>query len=267
MRELAKALNDSNLLDLGDYLVSTEIYSSQIYWQIKQSEDIYSSPYKENGVVGILWETKVDYATFFGLNVEYIYGIQMLPYNDITLQFLDKNWLRETKPKWGVALDNSATTEEWRGLLLLADAIIDPLQYGLSTKIHNLNNYDNGNSKTNTLYFYYMAGGTPTESGVTNPTTIGTGTYPVTSPNVATTPSGNCNDISCITDQGVPSNLCAVLQLGCFTVTGTFTGCYEVIKIILYFILIVSFTKLHLMFYSRAFLRAFMVEAFALSLY
>ena len=79
MRELAKALNDSNLLDLGDYLVSTEIYSSQIYWQIKQSEDIYSSPYKENGVVGILWETKVDYATFFGLNVEYIYGIQMLP--------------------------------------------------------------------------------------------------------------------------------------------------------------------------------------------
>jgi endo-1,3(4)-beta-glucanase len=46
VRELAKAINDTKLLDLGDYLVSTEIYSSQIYWQIKKSEDIYTSPFK-----------------------------------------------------------------------------------------------------------------------------------------------------------------------------------------------------------------------------
>lgn len=156
----------------------------------------------------------------------------MLPYNDITLQFLDKNWLRETKPKWGVALENSATTEEWKGLLLLADAIVDPLQYGLSTKIHNLVNFDNGNSKTNTLYFYYMAGGTTSETGnpVTNPTTnpsSGSSTM------VTSIPPGDCNDISCIIDQGVPSpSNCAVLQLGCFSVSGSFTGCYEVIILI-----------------------------------
>ena len=149
----------------------------------------------------------------------------MLPYNDMTLQLLDKNWLRETKPKWGVALDNSETTEEWRGLLLLADAAMDPLQYGLSTKIHSLTKFDNGNSKTNTLYFYYMAGGSPTETNpVTNPVTV-TGQTVIT-----TIPSGDCNDISCIVDQGIPSpSYCAVLQLGCFTISGTFIGCYEVI--------------------------------------
>lgn len=224
---MGKALGDSELEDLGDFLISTEIVSSQIYWQIKKSEDIYASPFKDNGVVGILWETKVDYATFFGLNVEYIYGIQMLPFNDITLRFLDPSWLRETKPKWGVALENAATTEEWRGFLLLADAIIDPLAPGLSTKIHNLKNFDNGNSKTNTLYFYYMAGGTPSESGIT---------YPTSNPASTTTPSvtgssispSECNDISCVTDLGKPSEFCAVLQNGCFTTSNTFTGCYEV---------------------------------------
>ena len=214
---------------MGDYLLSTEIVSSQTYWQIKKTNDIYTSPYKDNGVVGILWETKCDFATFFGLNVEYIYGIQMLPYNDITEQILDRQWLSDTRSIWAAPLSNAATTEEWKGFLLLADAMVDATQSGLSTQIHSLQLFDNGNSKTNTLYFYYLIGGTPTESGgglttsVTNPVTVSgqtTTTAPVTNP-------GGCNDISCITDLGKPSELCAVLQLGCFSTSGTFTGCYE----------------------------------------
>ena len=220
---------------MGDYLLSTEIVSSQTYWQIKKASDIYTSPFKDNGVVGILWETKGDFATFFGSNVEYIYGIQMLPYNDITQRFLDKDWLRETKPIWGVPLDSAATSEEWRGILLLADALVDPLQYGLSTKIHSLQLYDNGNSRTNTLYFYYMVGGTPTESGggVVTTAAVTTVTGPVTGTGTtnpaggSTKPPSECNDISCVVDQGKPTDLCAVLQLGCFSVQGAFTGCYE----------------------------------------
>ena len=55
-------------------------------------------------------------------------------------------------------------------MLLLADALIDPAQNGLSLKIHSLTSYDNGNTETNTLYFYYMVGGT-TDTTVVQTTT------------------------------------------------------------------------------------------------
>jgi endo-1,3(4)-beta-glucanase len=42
-----------------------EIRSAQKYWQIKDSS-IYESVFAQNTVVGIVWSTKVDYATWFG---------------------------------------------------------------------------------------------------------------------------------------------------------------------------------------------------------
>lgn len=111
---------------MGDYLLSTEIVATKVYWQIKSNQSIYPQPYAKNGVVGILWETKVDYATWFGGNVEFIYGIQMLPFNDITSQYLDREWLTQTRPIWSVAIDKSSTEEGWVGFLLLADSIVDP---------------------------------------------------------------------------------------------------------------------------------------------
>jgi len=170
VRELGKALQNSSLEDLGDYLLSTELVATQTYWQIKSPSDIYASPFADNGVVGILWETKVDYATFFGANVEFIYGIQMLPFNEMTPAYLDQDWLRATKTVWGKGLQSPAIEEGWKGFLLLADALIDPAQNGLSLKIHSLTAYDNGNTETNTLYFYYMVGGT-TDTTVVQTTT------------------------------------------------------------------------------------------------
>ena len=129
VRELGKALNNQTLRDLGDYLLSTEIVATQVYWQIKSTNTIYPQPFANNGVVGILWETKVDYATWFGANVEFIYGIQMLPFNQITTRHLDREWLTQTRPIWSVAIDKNGTEEGWKGTLLLADSIVDPNRY------------------------------------------------------------------------------------------------------------------------------------------
>ncbi len=136
--------------------MSTEIMSSKTYWHIKD-ESIYKQPFASNGVIGILWETKVDYSTFFGANPEYIYGIQMLPFTDITQSYMDRDWLQKTKPVWNAV--TASAVDAWKGFLLLADAIIEPSQPGLSEKIHALRSYDNGNSRSNTLLFYYMLSG------------------------------------------------------------------------------------------------------------
>lgn len=219
VRELGKALNNQTIEDLGDYLLSSEIHATKIYWQIKQPSNIYPASFA-HGVVGILWETKVDYATWFGANVEFIYGIQMLPFNDITQQYLDSNWLKESRPEWSKGLQSSAIEEGWKGFLLLADALVDPNQYGLSQNIHNLKSYDNGNSRTNTLYFYYLVGGSPS-----NGTLITT-----TNPTGITSSSTGCTGIGCINnlvDNGKPDPNCGSGLLGCHSLLGSLVGCYN----------------------------------------
>lgn len=223
VRELGKATNNQTLHDLGDYLLSSEIVATKTYWQIKSPSSIYEQPYAKNGVVGILWETKVDYATWFGANVEFIYGIQMLPFNAITTQHLDKDWLKETRSIWSAPINNAATEEGWRGFLLLADAIVDPNRAGISSQIHGLVDYDNGNTRTNTLYFYYSVGGT-VPGGQPEITTQPSGGTTSTASTITT----GCTGAGCTTDFGKPDPACAPTQLGCHSLSGSLVGCYEI---------------------------------------
>ena len=207
-------------------MLSTEILATKTYWHIKKSSNkIYDSPFADNGVVGIIWETKADYATFFGLNVEFIYGIQMLPFNDITQQYLDKEWLTQTRSNWAPAIDRGNIEEGWKGFLLLADAVVNPNRNGISQQIHSLKSYDNGNSRTNTLYFYYMIGGSHVSSGGGDPITPGpdgsTATPTTTSPTGPTCNENYCQDI------GKPTPLCGNVDLGCYNTGGNLIGCYN----------------------------------------
>jgi endo-1,3(4)-beta-glucanase len=47
-------------------------------------------------VVGVLWESKVDYATWFGNNVEFIHGIQWLPFTPASEALLVSAWMEES---------------------------------------------------------------------------------------------------------------------------------------------------------------------------
>lgn len=209
---------------MGDFLLSTEIMSSKMYWQIKDN-DIYKEPFSNSGVVGILWETKVDYATFFGANAEYIYGIQMLPYTDITQSYMDPVWLKHSKAIWSAAI--SSATDSWKCFLLLADAIIDPNQPGLSDKIHGLKSFDNGNSKTNTLYFYYMLSSStstpPPNVSTIEPLTTPGPTQPTTKPTTQAPVTADPNT----NDAGVPHSSCSSVHLGCVAPSGKLMGCYN----------------------------------------
>ena len=60
--------------------------------------NIYPEKFKKNLIVGVLWNTKVDYTTFFGSNTEYIHGIQFLPFTPITEEYLDKRFMAVNKP-------------------------------------------------------------------------------------------------------------------------------------------------------------------------
>lgn len=50
----------------GNLLLSTEIESVKSYWHMPSNSDVYQAPFKNHKMVGMLWGTKVDYATWFG---------------------------------------------------------------------------------------------------------------------------------------------------------------------------------------------------------
>ena len=135
-------------------------------------DDIYPVPFTENKVVGILWSTKVDYNTQFGANVEFIHCIQMLPFVPMTEQLLRPEWIEEEYPVLQqvqivlVLLPNlselnhyvpislkvfDSADEAWRGYIIMAHAIID--KEAAWTEANQLTRYDDGNTKSNTLYW------------------------------------------------------------------------------------------------------------------
>lgn len=148
------ATGNDELKDWGRILTATEIRATKKYWHMYPNDkSIYESPFVEQGSIGILWGTKVDYATWFGLNVEYIHAIQFLPFTPITEELLPKEWITVEYPILETSLTrrDPVIQEGWRGFVYLAKSIID--KSGAWNLIQGLTSYDNGNSKANTLYF------------------------------------------------------------------------------------------------------------------
>lgn len=148
------AIGDNLIRDTGRLLMATEIRSTQKYWQIFPTDtSIYTSPFNQHTCVGILWCTKVDYATWFGIEVEYIHGIQMLPYTPITEDLLPKAWITVEYPllATGLTRANPRIQEGWKGFIYMTQAIIS--KEAAWNAAQGLTSYDNGNSQTNTLYW------------------------------------------------------------------------------------------------------------------
>lgn len=114
--------------------------------------EIYAEPYASRTVVGVLWSTKVDHATWFGANLEYIHGIQYLPITPISEELLPARWISKSYPVISTAIkENPDMGDEWLGYMYMAHAVIDPATAWLEVK--TLKSFLGGNTKTNTLYW------------------------------------------------------------------------------------------------------------------
>ena len=76
---IAQLSGDQDLMDAAIYGFVNETYATQQYW-FDYDRDIWTSSYREYaGVAGMIWGGKYDYATWFGANPTFIYGIQWIP--------------------------------------------------------------------------------------------------------------------------------------------------------------------------------------------
>jgi endo-1,3(4)-beta-glucanase len=141
------AIGDKNLLNLGRVLRAVEASSVQRYYQIHKNSDIYPEPFADRMVTGVLWSDKAEYTTFFSGGDPQIIGIQLLPMTIDSEQLIDAAWVSDAWP----AMQAAGGSDDWKGLLTMAHAIIDPA--GGYDALAALNGIESGNSRSNMLFW------------------------------------------------------------------------------------------------------------------
>lgn len=164
------ATQNSELMAFGEFLTAREIHSAQVYWQVQKDSPVYPLVFRKNNwVVANLWGSKVDSNAFFDhckkayrCGLEFSFGIEMLPFNGISKDLLNQQWLRQASPVIKKIINNEygPIPDSWRWILIKGISSVlskDELTFYFNKAVDSKPEaYDNGDSKTNTLYFLIL---------------------------------------------------------------------------------------------------------------
>ncbi|XP_068334553.1 glucan endo-1,3-beta-D-glucosidase-like [Pyrus communis] len=156
---MGKAYNDAQLEATGSLLTTLEIQAAQMWWHVREGGEsqIYEQDFaKENRVVGVLWATKRDSGLWFATAEarEIRLGIQILPVLPVTeVLFSDAGFANELV-NWALpALSRTGVTEGWKGFVFALQGMYD--KEGALEKIRSLKEFDDGNSRSNRLWWIH----------------------------------------------------------------------------------------------------------------
>ncbi|KAI5789057.1 glycosyl hydrolase family 81-domain-containing protein [Geopyxis carbonaria] len=96
------------------------------YFLLSADNDVHPPNFIANMVTGILFEGKVDYATYFGTQPEFIHGIQMLPLSPVSNYVRPSEFAQAEYEKFFSGGGDAVETVGWRGLIKAQRAIWDP---------------------------------------------------------------------------------------------------------------------------------------------
>ena len=124
-----KTIGDPSMEGRGNLMLSVLSRSLQNYFLMESDNQHQPAQFIGNKAAGITFENKVDHATYFGLNLEYIEGIHMLPLMPFstltrTLDFVAEEWA--TYFADGAVDPASNVQGGWKGILYANFAIINP---------------------------------------------------------------------------------------------------------------------------------------------
>ncbi|CAI5990821.1 unnamed protein product [Closterium sp. NIES-64] len=159
---LASVLGDQPLATLGATLAAVEALAGQTLMHVplaSSNPDPSLSPGYEavfadgNRVVGVLWSTKRDAALWFAppADMEKRVGIQVLPVSPFLKHLFPDPEFAKQLVEWAQPVLSGAATDEWRGFAWALQALYDP--QGARANIAALGAFDDGNSKTNMLWW------------------------------------------------------------------------------------------------------------------
>ncbi|KAK2737703.1 hypothetical protein FQN57_007451 [Myotisia sp. PD_48] len=124
-----KTIGDKSMEARGNLMLGILARSFDNYFLMRKSNVNQPRKFIDNKVTGILFENKIDHATYFGMNLEYIQGIHMLPLLPNSAYTRRADFVRE---EWDAMFAANATLPAdrvqggWKGVLFANLAIIDP---------------------------------------------------------------------------------------------------------------------------------------------
>uniref|UniRef100_A0A7S3YX14 glucan endo-1,3-beta-D-glucosidase n=1 Tax=Lotharella globosa TaxID=91324 RepID=A0A7S3YX14_9EUKA len=155
-----RAINDSEIRDVGRLLAAMEKRGGQTYWQIpKMNSEIYPEEFAEHRTAGIIWSNLIQYQTWFGQLQWEVQGIQTLPVTPASEFLLSKDWTPKAASLFETTCGGSCDTDGWITFLCLLQAITDKSkgwECAMKLDPHVFAGEaagGNGNSLTNTLYW------------------------------------------------------------------------------------------------------------------
>ncbi|CAM9504804.1 unnamed protein product, partial [Ectocarpus fasciculatus] len=119
----AMATGNSKLRGLGRLQTGVVARSIDSYFLLKDSNTNHPVDFVRNKVTGIFFESKIDYTTWFGDNVEYIHGIQNIPVTAVTGYVRSAEFVRE---EWDQRLFEVAPVADgvWATVLYMSYATV-----------------------------------------------------------------------------------------------------------------------------------------------
>lgn len=79
-----KISGDSSMDARGSLMLAIQARSFQHSFLMERDNQVQPPEFIGNKVTGILFENKIDHATYFGANIEYIEGIHMIPLSPVS---------------------------------------------------------------------------------------------------------------------------------------------------------------------------------------
>ncbi|MFE2938182.1 glycosyl hydrolase [Streptomyces sp. NPDC059255] len=117
------ATGDTQLRDLGSYLLATESEAIAQYW-FDADQEVFPSSYGHD-TVGMVWGSGAAYSTWWTANPEEIHGINVLPVTGGSLHLArEKDAIRRNLAE--MQRENGGPAVEWRDILWEFEALADP---------------------------------------------------------------------------------------------------------------------------------------------
>lgn len=124
MKLWADVIEDESLLADANLMLLVMKRSLNTYYFFDSSSEVIPACYTPHMVPGILFENKLSYVTFFGTDMKYIHGIQMLPITPASILIREKSFVESEWTKFSMDLA-SAEDDPWSHILKLNQALFN----------------------------------------------------------------------------------------------------------------------------------------------
>ncbi|GAB5372651.1 hypothetical protein AAMO2058_001683200 [Amorphochlora amoebiformis] len=162
---MGRVLKDPKMETTGRVLCGMEIQAARTYYQIPGLAietypslfpgGLYPPIFSRSAMVGVMGGNMASHTTWFGSNVEFVHGIQMIPFSPVTPDLLPTTFVQREFGQLAASLvrTDPKIMPSWEGYVRMAQAIIDPkgALWGLQTL--DPAQFDDGNSYTNALFW------------------------------------------------------------------------------------------------------------------